>query len=668
MDFQIFKREISVINPSEQIITDVQIALDSSVISGIKADMPKVDFSSIRLFNNSQFLNFWIPDTQLYINSRLWLRLDTLRPGTNDLVLMYSQDSGGDVLCFDSVFNKFAGDSGSSIVFHLDEGCNQYALSSSGRDTVYLDGAKWSEKDGGAWGRIQDIGFASGSAAIFPKNSSGFLQLPQEVLNDSFTIALWLCLDTLDNLSFSEQQRTIIESPGNFSLRLKRGTFLFTTESIKAERSISVPPMGWERVGVPHITEEYIPQGITAYGNELLLSAYSKSPAKSRVWSIDPYTLEIKGWFDMPWDATHTSGLSYDSAARVLWACDYDAGKVYKIDVEKSLVNKRASVLGQFLMQVPGVSACCIVPIEGTLRLLVSSYKDKYTYLVDHELSLERGSAVIIGKYRNVPYSQGLAYDGKYVWESGGKLAQYKLDIALETGDYLAGLVRHYSELVYPEDITFFKDTLYMPHEYSDKGLYRLTGDPREGLGTWYHLAITCGGGYLRFFLNGEVRDSTRVYTKSESGPDIPVFLGGSEMGKSSIEGMIDEVVFSSRPYSKEEVSALFERRNYMATPLKIELNNKEDTLSDIQATERISKLLGIKTSSSSIILVVPYQKLISVLLYDVTGRKLTTLFQPQYYKGSLVLDFPSWLSEGVYFLNVQYGDQSFNKKVVLFK
>jgi len=666
----VYEREVVVSNPADSLQTDVQVKFDLDTRSLVREGKLDSEGNALRFFRKGNPIPCWIADSVHSCSTSIWLKMDSLFPGERKLTLFYSGSTDGYEDDFDAIFTKAQVDSGRGWVFHCDEGEGDVDVSGDGYDSLILQGVAWWERDGGGWGRREDQTFSSGSALHFEPGSFAMWDMPAEACRDSFTIALWLRLDTLDYLTYSNALRIIAERPDAFSLWLRQGNLGFGLQGASHPKMCCLPPFGWERAGTPEIPPEFVPQGLSAMGEELLFSAYSKNPPLSRVWRIDPCNLSLLGWFDMPDEASHTSGLAYDSTRGILWASDYDSGEIYAIDLDRSFATHYATIIGEFPMGVDGVSACCFAPFHDTLRLIVSTYtQTAKTYVVDAQASLAEDRAVILGSYKNTVSSQGLAFDGQHLWESSNwTLAQYNLEEAVQEGSYSAGLVSYWPEPLLVEDLAFLHDTLWTSSESRNRAFYRLTGDPHESLGRWMHLAATYDGNKARFYCNAEAIDSAWTGSPTTNWQASPLFIGGRDDGKVSFEGTIDEIVLLPRALDSTEIRALFERRKPLDAEVEIHVSEEENTLSPSGAIDKLLDPLGIKTSSTTISLGIPYEISIGVSLFDVCGRKVAVLLAPQKVKDKVELCWPRDIPHGVYYVIVMSQGEAFSRKVVLFR
>lgn len=181
----------------------------------------------------------------------------------------------------------------------------------------------------------------------------------------------------------------------------------------------------WEDMGPTPLSEEkYTPQGMAWVANKLVF-ANSWDDKRSRVYEIEPSNMEILRYFDMPPEAVHTSGLTWDG--KHLWAVDYISNKGYCIDLEESLKAAEAKVVGEFDTTLKGTSACCIVWWEGREYLAISDFmRTKQTIFVKMHEAVKKGSAegLIDFEYRNEGFSQGLEFAEGFLYESENKLGK----------------------------------------------------------------------------------------------------------------------------------------------------------------------------------------------------------------------------------------------------
>jgi hypothetical protein len=82
-----------------------------------------------------------------------------------------------------------------------------------------------------------------------------------------------------------------------------------------------------------------------------------------------------------------------------------------------------------------------------------------------------------------------------------------------------------------------------------------VTGTAPLPLNTWSHIAVTYGGGNLRFFLNG-TQLATRAQTGNISTSTNPLRIGGNSPWGEFFTGRIDEVRLYNRALTAAEIAA----------------------------------------------------------------------------------------------------------------
>jgi hypothetical protein len=179
----------------------------------------------------------------------------------------------------------------------------------------------------------------------------------------------------------------------------------------------------WTPIGpTPEGENRYTPQGLTWVEGRLIF-ANSWKNNRSRVYEIDPAEAAVGRWFDMPPEAVHTSGFAWDG--HWLWAVDYISHLCYRIDLEVSFAEGKAVVEGSFRTGLGGSSACCLLEWNGERVLAISDFRNsRTTYFVRHHKALQQGHmrGCVVFTYRNEGFSQGLEWDGRYLYESENRL------------------------------------------------------------------------------------------------------------------------------------------------------------------------------------------------------------------------------------------------------
>lgn len=193
--------------------------------------------------------------------------------------------------------------------------------------------------------------------------------------------------------------------------------------------------IAWQDKGpTPLGHKGYTPQGMTWVGKHLVFANTWKNK-RSRVYEIDPESMEELRHFDMPRGAVHTSGLAWDG--KYLWAVDYKSRRAYCIKLEPSLESGEARLVGSFDTTLGGSSACCIVTWKGRRYLAISDFmRSSTTVFVRRHEALEAGTAKgsIAFAYRNEGFSQGLEFIDGYLYEAENKWGRNvinKIDLRL---------------------------------------------------------------------------------------------------------------------------------------------------------------------------------------------------------------------------------------------
>jgi hypothetical protein len=121
----------------------------------------------------------------------------------------------------------------------------------------------------------------------------------------------------------------------------ERPTYLgAVTESVPNAAALT------HRLWTPAVDQGYVPQGLTAVGDHLLVSSYHPSPdlksatGPCRVFRIEAASGRIDGFFDLPVGAcTHSGGLEFVGHGRLLLA---DTKRLFLIDLERALASGKA--------------------------------------------------------------------------------------------------------------------------------------------------------------------------------------------------------------------------------------------------------------------------------------------------------------------------------------
>ena len=211
--------------------------------------------------------------------------------------------------------------------------------------------------------------------------------------------------------------------------------------------------LSWVSIGAtPQASQKYTPQGLTFAKNDIIL-AESWQDEKTKVYSLslENKSYHVKGQFEMPPEAVHTSGLTWDG--KFLWAIDYISRFIYKIDLYASFKTGKAVILAKMDSGLEGASSIAYFQWKQQDYMAIADFMNSgKTYLVSLDNLLEPGLVVKNSKffYKNGYFVQGLAWDGKYLYESNNNLFRdsiYKIDInlAIKTKDFSSAIISTFS-------------------------------------------------------------------------------------------------------------------------------------------------------------------------------------------------------------------------------
>jgi len=209
--------------------------------------------------------------------------------------------------------------------------------------------------------------------------------------------------------------------------------------------------LAWEDLGPTPLGDKgYTPQGMT-FADGKIIFANSWKNTRSRVYCYQPPKMEPLAEFDMPAEAVHTSGLAWDG--KHLWAVDYICNCCYKIDLVESARTGQVKVLGKFSTGLKGTSACAFLEYKGEQVLAISDFmRTRKTYVVRHNQAIANGSmaGAVVFSYANEGFSQGLVWDGQYLYESENKrginvINQMDVDELVRTGSARCATVLQYN-------------------------------------------------------------------------------------------------------------------------------------------------------------------------------------------------------------------------------
>ena len=244
-------------------------------------------------------------------------------------------------------------------------------------------------------------------------------------------------------------------------------------------------PQDWSDLGaVPRAEDRYPPQGITLAGEYLIFSNHWID-AKSGLYKLDPKDMSVVAESEMPARATHTSGLGWDGTD--LFAVDYATGEIFRLDPEATFATGHAVVKAAYPTGLKGASAAAVFRVDDSFFIAVSDFLGtSRTYIVPlnrlEELDDRTVPDIAIVSYPNRSFSQGLTFDGRYLYEAVNGRGEDRVEV-LDTAAALrardSNLVRHCGSFAGPapsiEDLANDGETLWTSDEISFR-FYKLTG------------------------------------------------------------------------------------------------------------------------------------------------------------------------------------------------
>ncbi len=198
----------------------------------------------------------------------------------------------------------------------------------------------------------------------------------------------------------------------------------------------------WEDLGeVPGASDSYPPQGMTFWDGKLIFSNHWQDE-KSQVYLLDSNNMSILDEFEMPAEAVHTSGLTFDG--EWLWAADYKSNFIYKIAISPSFENGIAVVEEKYETGLKGTSAIAYINYDGHRLLAISDFfHTGMTYLIklnETQLLGPESSVADLSthSYHHGWFSQGLTWDGQYLFETVNNLGIDRVEV-LDIKSWLDG-------------------------------------------------------------------------------------------------------------------------------------------------------------------------------------------------------------------------------------
>jgi hypothetical protein len=98
---------------------------------------------------------------------------------------------------------------------------------------------------------------------------------------------------------------------------------------------------------------------------------------------------------------------------------------------------------------------------------------------------------------------------------------------------------------------------VFRPHVGVDDGLHYFDGSTTVQTQTWYHVAMTYDGSYLKLYVNGSLDGSAGV-SGQIAGGDESLLIGGSVPGPWDLNGLVDELTLYSRALSQTEIQSIY--------------------------------------------------------------------------------------------------------------
>jgi len=174
-----------------------------------------------------------------------------------------------------------------------------------------------------------------------------------------------------------------------------------------------------ELSSTPLSSENSKPQGIVMLNDASFLLSVHHNDTKSTIYQVNKIDQQIMSEFDMPPDATHTSGITIVDSTLI--AVDYNSNKIYFIDLYKSLNEKKVKLESAINTDLGGTSAITSFTWNQTKYIAVSDFlNSRKTYILDYNELLENQnfSKSKISQYNNGWFSQGIAFNDGYIFES----------------------------------------------------------------------------------------------------------------------------------------------------------------------------------------------------------------------------------------------------------
>ena len=187
----------------------------------------------------------------------------------------------------------------------------------------------------------------------------------------------------------------------------------------------------WVAVGsVPYAAEAYPPQGLTLWNGHLLLTNHWND-TRSELYQLDAETGAVTATGALPPEAVHVSGLGWDGTH--LWVLDHATDYLYRMD-PAALLRGEPAERGRWDTGLSGASALTVVTVDDTVYLALSDFlATSRTYLLLRDrvddLATTDVPSLATASYRNRGFSQGLTWDGTYLYEAVNALGTDRIEV-----------------------------------------------------------------------------------------------------------------------------------------------------------------------------------------------------------------------------------------------
>jgi hypothetical protein len=176
-----------------------------------------------------------------------------------------------------------------------------------------------------------------------------------------------------------------------------------------------------------------------AWARGALVFTNHRHDTGSGLFVFDAKTFTLRARAEMPPEATHTGGLAWDG--HDLWAADYNANRVYRIDLESTIARGRAVVLEAYPTGMRGTSAVAAFEIGGRKVLAISDFglpgiAKTCIVAIDRAAELASRSVENVAEvcYDNSGFSQGLAFAHGLLYEAVNAIGRDRIR-ALDVSD-----------------------------------------------------------------------------------------------------------------------------------------------------------------------------------------------------------------------------------------